>query len=295
MVAPNLLLTARHCISVYTDGDNDYSCTQDGDLINSGNEAGVMGPLYEPEEVAVHTGADPGDVPAARGMEIVGLSADSICRNDLAFVVLDTDLEVPIVPLRLDTPIVPGERVTAIGYGINEIRLVYRFRRDGVRVLEVGRSELWPDGGDAPPRSFVVGQAVCEGDSGGPTLTEAGAIAGVYSFYKGTDCTNEDVRNFYFHLAPFGSLIERAFEAAGAEPRLEAQVGAGGAGGAMPTMQAGTAGDATGAASNQSKSSGSRCSLSTTQAATRTGLASWLLLAAAALARRRQRFNPRRR
>ena len=111
----------------------------------------------------------------------------------------------------------------AVGYGLDENNLFgTRHSRDGVDVAKVGTSQFRPVGDDVPARSFTsVGDGLCIGDSGGPALTDRGAVAGVYSKVVGT-CTAATAVDTFTEVAPFvNDLILPAFQAAGYEPWLE--------------------------------------------------------------------------
>lgn len=226
MIAPNLLLTARHCVSAFTDGD--YTCTIDGNLDNSRPRspanAGDMGLPFPPERIEIHLDQQPTlGTPDAIGKQIIAPETDTICRNDIAFVVLENELDVAVSPVRLTEGVYPGQLTTVVGYGTNELRTTARFERSGLSVLAVGPSEFFEQEGYALPRTFVLGRSVCPGDSGGPALdTETDAALGVFSFFRGT-CTDSEARNFFSQLAPYRSHAEQAFEAAGHAPVLEGQ------------------------------------------------------------------------
>lgn len=245
LVAPNLVLTARHCVSVFTDGS--YACTPDGTLDDSVQQvpagAGDMGLLYSFDEIAIYAGEFPDETqpPTAIGGELIAPETDTICRNDVAFVVLDRDLDLPIRPLRLGR-VVPNEPVTVIGYGTNGTELVSRFERD-LEILGVGESTLFPEGSGSLPRTFSVGQGPCPGDSGGPAISrETGDILGVYSLVRG-DCLTSVAVNIFTHVAAFDGIVRQAFAAAGHEELLEPQDGSGGGHGEGGQGQAGAGSD----------------------------------------------------
>ncbi len=223
VVAPNLVVTARHCVSAFTDGD--YTCTIEGDLDTTRSRvpanAGDMGAPYAPELVGIHTGQDPNfDVPAAVGVQIIAPETNTICRNDVAFVILDREVEVPWATVRLDRGVEPLETVTVIGYGINDERLTARYEASDKEIIALGPSEFHPIEGSALPRTFVLGRSVCPGDSGGPAISDAtDELLGVFSLFRG-ECESSEVRNFFTQLAPYAEFAREAFRAAGHEEFL---------------------------------------------------------------------------
>ncbi len=224
LIAPNLVVTVPHCISVYAEGT--FSCTIEGnvDLNRPRNppNAGEMGSAYPPEAISFHAGRDPDlGTPTTVGKRVFVIGTDTICRNDIAFVLLDDALDLPIAPVRLDRGTFPGEVTTIVGYGINESRRNTRHERADVEILHVGPSDYFQFSGGALPRTFVVGPSACRGDSGGPALSqETGAVLGVSSLSRG-ECESSEVRTFYTQLAPYEALAREAFAAAGHEPLLE--------------------------------------------------------------------------
>lgn len=256
MVAADLVLTARHCISYYEDGQ--FDCSVDGQLQGSVNGAGVMNAMFAATTISVCPRADclataPSDEgTVAVGKQVFGLPTPSICQNDIALVWLDRTVDVPIVPIRLDTATRPGETIRAVGYGedSNGIRGIRSFR-SGVPVISVAASLLLPEGGPVPRGTFVVGPGPCQGDSGGPALSEPsdpaqrGAVLGVFSII-GYPCGGSSTRNYYTQVAVFRDFVLNAFQTAGREPVLEVRSdagGAGGVGGAAGMANVGTAGD----------------------------------------------------
>ena len=224
LIAPNVVLTARHCISESVQGT--YSCTSSGSIdlsrARTPADAGSMGATFPPDAIEIFLGMDPhGSKVAARGIQVFAPDTDSVCRNDIALVVLDEDLALPIASVRLNRGIVRGEDVTVVGFGINDVRRIQRQERSEMSVLEVGESSFSRPSGSALPRTFVIGKSACFGDSGGPAFSgETGAVVGVSSLSRG-DCESLEVRNFYTEVAPYGALIEEALAAAGHEAVLE--------------------------------------------------------------------------
>lgn len=228
VVAPNLLLTARHCVS---DAEGSTACAMSGEPIRGG---GVLADR-DPHDLVVFTGAS-GVAPdtevetnlTARGSRLVFDDAPNLCNNDVAFVVVDRPLSTPIAKLRLGPP-TDGERVTVVGWGIDEDGDLPRTReaRADVTLIGIGPA-MYPNStkygyGD---REFMLGESACAGDSGSPALSSGGSVIGVAaragngkprdpSNYAST-CMGETAHAVYTHLGSLDSLVRRAFAAADA-------------------------------------------------------------------------------
>lgn len=245
LVAPNLVITARHCVAEFA--NETFTCTPSGELAPS-SQGGTMGPLLPPEAIAIQRGAGPAREFAAQGVQIFSVQTPSICRNDIAMVLLDRNIEnVPIMPIRLDAGNEPGEGIRIVGYGLDENNTFgVRHTRSGITISQVGLSEFRTDPDSIPPRTFLtLGPMLCIGDSGGPAFAESGAVTAVWSQVVG-DCQSDSARNYFTQIAPFeNDMVRPAFEAAGYEPLLE-EVGMPGSGGAA-SGEAGAGTDAGGA------------------------------------------------
>lgn len=241
VVAPNLVLTARHCIA---DFDNiDFEC--DPSLPDGGGPS--IHAAAPPEEIEIYVSSvfvDEGEneavQPSATGKKLFASQNLGICGNDVALVLLDRDLEVTPVPIRLG-PTVPGEQVYAVGWGRTNTQghtPVRLQRRDGLQVLAIGptRYEMVP--GYSPMSAVegevLLGQVGCNGDSGSPLRShETGAIVGVLSYLLNVYPENKegDVRNpvpwcgdgaaTYYHALGNRDFVLQAFAEAGHQPWLE--------------------------------------------------------------------------
>jgi Trypsin len=241
IISPSLVLTARHCVSAFTEGT--FSCTIQGGIDESSRRsppgAGAVGFPYDPDWIRVYLGpsgpasADKDSPDALRVARIFTVETTEICRNDIAIIELEEKTAIEPLALRLGSGVFPQDRTKLIGYGINDDANNSQHEVDDVRIIGVGPSEFFPLEGQAPPRTFSVGLGPCPGDSGGPALSsETEAILGVFSFFRG-DCTSTAVYNYYTQVSPYADFILAALEEVGEEPTLEEGESPAGSGGSL--------------------------------------------------------------
>jgi hypothetical protein len=252
LVAPNLVLTARHCIANLVEGP--FNCSVEGELFDNPTGAGQLGLDLPASTLEFYGGALPRTKPLAHGLSIVSTLSDTICVNDIAFVVLDRAVALPVLPLRLHGRATLGEPVTLVGYGlvsddqqIIDFSAQPRQQKTGLSIAGVGPDSLADGVTTVPPRAlFLDGPSGCVGDSGGPLLdASSNALLGVYSLLDGGQCSDANVRHQLVHVPAFQALTEQAFAAAGADPVPEAQpmnLGDAGAGGGADASTGGDAG-----------------------------------------------------
>lgn len=175
LIAPNLLLTARHCVSDVT--SEQVTCGK--------TTAGT--PFPANTFFAANTESSD-QITRANAFLVSSISvptADSdICGFDVALVTLTTpvasSLAKPLVP-RIDRPVTAGEHYTAVGYGTDQPG------DGGIAGLRRGRAGL--EVSCAPGEcttgvegsEFVGDFGICSGDSGGPALDAEGKVVGVVS------------------------------------------------------------------------------------------------------------------
>ena len=217
LVAPNLVLTARHCISKNI--ASTVICDEHG---KSGNGDHV-GADIAISTISVYTGANPkfADAPAARAAELVHEDTAILCDRDIAFVVLDRTIDfLPIAKMRAGRTLEAGESVRSIGYGKNDMSLPTgtRIRRPNIPVLAVGQA-VSANKTPLALHEFEVGLSTCQGDSGGPAVSElTGAVVGVVS--RGGNC-DDNFGHIYTSTSGHAELFLKAFDLAGAKPQLE--------------------------------------------------------------------------
>ncbi len=217
LIAPNVVLTARHCVSVNT--TTTVACDENG-VSGNGNQLGADEPV---STIHVYLGAAPNftGTPAANAKAIFHTQSNVICNGDFALVVLDKNI-TGITPLKVRmtaaTPM--GEMVRAVGYGQNDQQLPIgtRLRKDNVGIMAVGKMVSTNQTALAT-NEFEVGLSICQGDSGGPAISETtGAVVGVVS--RGGNCT-DTFGHIYTSLTGFASVFQAAFALAGGAPTDE--------------------------------------------------------------------------
>ena len=234
LLAPNLVLTARHCVSQLA-GEG-LRC----DVNGVGGPESVTRADFAPGAIFVFTGnkrpadSDIGS-PAAKGAKIIHDGAANLCNHDLALLLLDRKIpDAKIVPIRLDAPAILTDTITAVGWGVTDTTAQppMRMQRTGVKIQALGPKN--DSFAPVAPNDILVGEAFCQGDSGGPGFAEStGAVIGVVSHGgNGTgnttvpwgNCVNDGsftAHNFYTRVDTFKDLIIGAYQLAGQDPWLE--------------------------------------------------------------------------
>lgn len=227
-LAPNLILTARHCVSNTEEG---IACRADGTALAGGK----ISSNRSPSDIYVVTGVKSPDRPEAQGQGAKLFFVDeakNLCNNDIALILLKAPVpDAKILPVRLNAPATVGETFTAVGWGVTEKTQdpSTRMQRTGIPIQSVGSDAKVQSG----PNEFEVGESICSGDSGGPAIAEStGAIIGVVSRggngtqptqNPATSCTGSNASNIYTGVAGFKDLILAAYAEAGQDPWIEGE------------------------------------------------------------------------
>lgn len=173
LIAPNLVLTAHHCVASVPDGPIFCGRTAFGNVIPAAN-------VY----VTTQT-----NIPF-NGRGLIGVAeihvpvpnAD-VCGNDMAILILRSNIPAatatPLIPRIEDFP-ARGDRFTAVGYGVDETGQGSGTRHfiDNRQILCAGRN-CGQFG--ATTKELVGNDGTCQGDSGGPALDAEGRVMGALS------------------------------------------------------------------------------------------------------------------
>jgi hypothetical protein len=237
LVAPNLVITARHCVS---DTESSAACTDAGTAITG---AAVKADRA-PANLAVFVGKN-GVAPNSEELAgataigskiVVEASVTTVCNADIAFLVLDKKIEgATYAPIRLSPPTM-AEKVSAVGWGVDETGALPKQReiRSNLSLIGVGPG-LYPENPDYGygNSEFMIGESACSGDSGGPSLSAKGAVLGVASRAGNgqprdpnnyaTTCMGAAAHAVYTHLGNHKDLVTRAFQEAGEPIWLEGE------------------------------------------------------------------------
>jgi V8-like Glu-specific endopeptidase len=173
LIAPNVLLTARHCIAASNTENVVCARSMFGDTV-PGSSTLVTGDAV-PHETSTYYHGNDVRVPS---------DSTSMCGYDVALIILSKPVPAsqvtPIIP-RIDRPPEAGESYTAVGYGVdaqgqqNPGRMVL----DNLSVQCVS-GDCQNEFGVASTE-FMGDTGICSGDSGGPALDADGKIIGVVS------------------------------------------------------------------------------------------------------------------
>ena len=230
LVAPNLVLTARHCV---TETDAGALCKVDGTPYDGGrlySNFAASDLLVCKGQLAVQLSGEASRADA-KGKQIITESTSTYCDSDVAFILLDRAVSAPVAPIRLKEGAREGESITAVGWGLTEDGRTpsKRLEREGIRVEAVGpytfdeRTKI-----GLAKSEFLIGEGICSGDSGGPAFASTGAVVGVVSrggngeqASGAASCIGSNTIGIYTHLANKKALVEKAFKLAGFAPRDE--------------------------------------------------------------------------
>ena len=220
LIAPNVVVTARHCVSQIDESVYPPRAGADFDMKTMG--------------VFLHTdptGSSITHAPDANVIKIVHDSATSLGDHDFAMIVLDRAVSTQYSQIRLASAPTAGEGVFVVGYGITDTDGAHppdphqRYWRDGLSILEVGPTS----DGFAGANEIILGESICEGDSGGPVkdhgttallavTSRGGNGSGPSTTYPAQPCVGSGTYNLFTRVDAFSSLIKSTLAAYGEIP-----------------------------------------------------------------------------
>jgi MYXO-CTERM domain-containing protein len=179
LIAPNLLLTARHCVSMNLEDPVVCGKSAFGDLYPTSGIYAMNAPDISASQPDDWYRADDIRVPS---------EGNDTCGYDVALITLHSnvpaEVAVPAVP-RIDRDVQKGESYRAVGYGITPTE-DYGIRR--LIAERVVQCEPGTCRSGVRASEFVGDSGPCQGDSGGPAFDADGKVVGVDS--RGTEeCT----------------------------------------------------------------------------------------------------------
>ncbi len=173
LIAPNLVLTAQHCVARVESeqvicGQTSFGATYTASnmLVTPDTQLSRNAYFIRAEEIVVPDGT--GDM----------------CNEDIALMILSENMPgseaLPLAP-RIDEPVTRNEVYTAIGYGHTGDGSGAGVRRilEGLQVQCEGSS--CPGYTSVQDKEFLGDEGTCQGDSGGPALDEYGRVLGALS------------------------------------------------------------------------------------------------------------------
>lgn len=289
LVAPNLVLTARHCVQE----------------IGGSTECGSFVTNEPVTTLSVSMGITAKPTGISGKQMFVEKSTDA-CTTDLALVLLDADIPGAKISKLRFAPAKIGEPAVTVGYGDDGSGQPSskRAQRAGLAVDGVGPAlfqyKAKTDGPipvDLAVGELVTGESTCSGDSGGPLFDGKGEIIAVTS--RGVDDSCLDRPSIYSTVAAHEALIRAAFTASGhsiddpLQPTEPSAVDAGVVEAPAPASPPPTPAPQASATVEATTSEGCSLAAAPTRASSNTPPLAFALVAATALLSSRRRRAPR--
>jgi len=176
LIAPRLVLTARHCVADTAGKEQQVVCGETKFTPPDSPGAIFVVPLPAITD-------NPKDYVAVVDIRMPAGLDDDLCGTDVVLLRLKAPIAdlTPLTP-RVETPVEPGESYSAVGFGVDE---TLPDRPSGVRKRGEGY-EVECTGAACRARDIFANEWVgsggpCSGDSGGPAFDADGNVIGVVS------------------------------------------------------------------------------------------------------------------
>ncbi|MCB9535408.1 MAG: trypsin-like serine protease [Myxococcales bacterium] len=221
LIAPNLVLTAHHCVAP----------TPPGGVICG---RATFGANYRPQDFEVTTRPYLGRQPYPVAEVITPPGVTDLCGGDIALLRLARNIpateSVPYTP-RIDRQVAANERYDAVGYGE-----IGDGTGAGLRRIITGRQVICSGSTcarfGAPVRGseWIGNDGVCQGDSGGPALDDQGRVLGAlsrggdgcsYPVYSGVFGWSDWLREQGARAADLGGYAPAAWVVSGASSQID--------------------------------------------------------------------------
>lgn len=219
LVAPTLVMTARHCVGETAAQDPQSATCADETVMNKALVADRFGPLVPASTVRVTNAVDViatplSDLVGAKALHVPSLASDVSCGQDVALVELERPLTGRVLTLR-QTPAVVGETFTAVGYGNDGATLTrfVRTSRSGLAVDSVGVTRSSSGRVRTTSDDWTATLGPCQGDSGSPALDPNDRVIGLMQ--RGPRLCQLPI---YVQVAPFAAWVRSVIASRSAGP-----------------------------------------------------------------------------